>query len=319
MAQPPSHFDRTTVMKRPLLPWRSSSTFLVLLFLGGCAGSAPLAPKAVEMNRQGVEALESGDYAVAEARFAVALEYHPRFVEALVNLGLTELARGNHERARTLFARAKRINADLPHPHHGLGVLADQERRPNDALSHYRDALKVDPGFVPSRANLARDYFQARMFDEAREQFLRLTEVAPSDDRGPAGLIETLLQMKRFADADTTLQQARERLGERPSLALLAARRDLDNGHVNEARSSFEKIASSRHAFTTAAMAWWAVADLAANDATSAILHAERALAADQHEPVATYALALALEAKRDPSAHAWRERVRKLSGGRIR
>src|SRR5216684_2248520 len=89
-----------------------------------CAGTAPLAPKAVELNRAGTEALAAGDLETAEARFALALEYHPRFVEALTNLGLVEMQRGNLSHARLQFERARRINPDLAQPHHALGVLA---------------------------------------------------------------------------------------------------------------------------------------------------------------------------------------------------
>ncbi len=285
----------------------------------GCGGGTPLAPKAVQMNRLGVEALEAGDYATAEARFAVALEFHPRFVEAQVNLGLTELARGNHGRARALFLRARHVNADLPHPHHGLGALADAERRPREAVEHYREALRVDPAFVPARANLARDYFDAGMLDEAREQFLRLGEVAAHDDRGPAGLAETLLRLGRPGEASEVVRAARARLGERPALMLLAAREALAAGFVVDARAELARLAARPHEHATACKAWLAVADLAAGDLEAARAHAEGALADERHQPVATYALALVLEAKGDPSAPAWRAQVGRLTGGRAR
>lgn len=91
-----------------------------------CTGTAPLAPKAVDLNRAGSEALAAGDLETAEARFALALEYHPRFVEALTNLGMVEMQRGNLARARIDFERARRINPDLAQPHHALGVLAER-------------------------------------------------------------------------------------------------------------------------------------------------------------------------------------------------
>ncbi len=279
----------------------------------GCGGTAPLAPKAVEMNRLGIESLANGDLTTAEARFAVALEYHPKFVEALVNLGLTELARGNHGRANTLFLRAKRINADVPHPHHGLGVLADKEGRKKDAAEHYRDALKVDPGFVPSRANLARDYFEAGMLDEAREQFLRLTEVAPKDDRGPAGLVETLLRLKREGEADEVLGQARARLGETPRIVFLAARRLLALGDVAGARVALDPLTKTPSDVQSSALAWLAVADLAAEEPKWAEKHAEAALAMDAFDSVATFVMAEALAARNDAAAPEWRARAAEL------
>ena len=63
----------------------------LLAFGSGCAASAPLPPKAVDLNREGAAALAAGDLEVAEARLALALEFHPRFTEAWVNLGLLEM------------------------------------------------------------------------------------------------------------------------------------------------------------------------------------------------------------------------------------
>jgi Flp pilus assembly protein TadD len=71
-----------------------------------CAGSAPLPAKALELNRAGVDALAAGDLETADARFSLALEYNPNFVDALTNQGLVELQRGNFERARQLLTRA---------------------------------------------------------------------------------------------------------------------------------------------------------------------------------------------------------------------
>src|SRR5206468_12770015 len=200
-----------------------------------CAGTAPLAPKAVALNRSGTEALASGDLETAEARFALALEYHPRFVEALTNLGLVEMQRGNLARARLDFERARRINADLAQPHHALGVLAERERRPDLAAEHYRDALRVNPGFGPSRANLGRILFAASRYHEAREQFLRLVEVDPGQLAGRTGLAETLLQLGREAESDAIVDKAHDDFGNAPEILLLLARRSIRRGAFVEA------------------------------------------------------------------------------------
>ena len=97
----------------------------------GCAGAAPLPQKAIALNRAGAEALARGDLETADARLTLALEYSPRFVEALVNQGLLELQRGNFDRARELLTRARRLNADVAQPHHALGILAERQARPD--------------------------------------------------------------------------------------------------------------------------------------------------------------------------------------------
>ena len=195
-----------------------------------CAGTAPLAPKAVELNRAGTAALAAGDLETAEARFALALEYHPRFVEALTNLGLVEMQRGNLALARLQFERARRINPDSAQPHHALGVLAERERRPDIAAEHYRDALKVNPGFGPSRANLGRILFAAGRSTK-REQFLRLVEVDPGLLAGRTGLAETLLQLGRQARATP------RRPGERRLRRIPGARHPVGEARVETGRA----------------------------------------------------------------------------------
>src|SRR5207253_4886921 len=123
-------------------------------------------------------------------------------VEAVVNQGLVELQRGNSERARELFTRAKRLNGDVAQPHHALGVLAERQARPDEASRHYYEALAVDPGFAPARANLARLLFDAGMLEEALVQFRRLSEVAPDESPAWQGLAETLLRLGRVDEAE---------------------------------------------------------------------------------------------------------------------
>jgi tetratricopeptide (TPR) repeat protein len=280
----------------------------------GCAGTAPLAPKAVALNRAGSEALAAGDLETAEARFALALEYHPRFVEALTNLGLVEMQRGNLARARLHFERARRINSDLAQPHHALGVLAERERRPDVAAEHYRDALKVNPGFGPSRANLGRILFAAGRYHEAREQFLRLVQVDPTSLAGRTGLAETLLQLGRDAESDAVVDQARDDFGDTPELALLFARRSIRRGAFEEAEAALLPLASARDDNARAAWSWIAAARLARSDLPGAFEAAEKAFTLDRDDPLATYVVAMALRAKKDRRAVAWLERAHLLS-----
>jgi Tfp pilus assembly protein PilF len=126
---------------------------------------------------------------------------------------LIELRRGNFERAGCDFITARDLNPDLPTPHHALGLLASQEGKPEEAERRYRAALRVDPGFAPSRINLGRLLFERAAFEQSREQFLRLTKVAPDFQEGWTGLCESLLKLDRIAEAQGVLVAARQRLG----------------------------------------------------------------------------------------------------------
>lgn len=294
-------------------------TLLVLLasipvFLLACAGTAPLHPNAVEHNRVGADALALGDFETAQAHFALALEYHPRFVEALTNLGLVEMQRGNLERARTLFQRACRYNTDLAQPHHALGVLEERERRPDLAAEHYREALRIHPGFGPSRANLGRMLFSAGMYDEAREQFARLLASEPGDLTGHLGVAESLMQLGREEEGDEVTARAVAHFGEIPELVVLVARREIRQGAFEEAEARLLPLTDSEDDVARAAWSFLAVARLGREDAQGALDAAEQALSLDRNDPVATYVVAMGLLESGDPRALGWLERAHLLS-----
>ena len=288
----------------------------LFLLTVSCAGSAPLPPKAVDLNRAGVDALEQGDLETADARFSLALEYSPKFVDALVNLALVEMQRGNFGRARQLLERARRLNPDVAQPHHGLGVLAEREHRPDRASANYAEALRVDPGFAPARANLARLLFEARMYEHARGQFKRLVEVAPAEPLGYSGLAEALLRLGRVEEAEAVVAEGLKRFPESAELLILAARGLIRRGQFERAISSLEPLSRKRDDQAAAALGWIATAELAAGHPAQAISTAERAIRLDPHHPVAVYALALALHEVRAPHARAWLERASALSPG---
>jgi len=281
-----------------------------------CRGEAPLPPRASALNEAGIAALEAGDLETASARFALALEHAPHYVEALTNQGLVELERGNVARARQLFERARRLNPDVAQPHHALGVLAELELRRDEAAVHYREALAVDPGFAPARANLARLLFEGGRLEEAREQFKRLIEVAPDEPSGYAGLAVCLLTLGRDVEAELVTLEGQRRFPEDPALAIAAARSALRAGDLTQARRLLGRIATRRDEHGVAALGWLAVAELTAGRPRHAAGASRAALALSPEDPLATFALATSLERLGDPHAAEWAERARLLRDG---
>jgi Tfp pilus assembly protein PilF len=271
-------------------------SLLLLLALAGCASAPPLPPRAVALNAAGADALARGDLATAEARLSVALEYSPRFVEAWVNLGYVELRRGNFEQARRDFEQARALNPDVPAPHHALGLLAEHEGDGAQAERDYRAALKVDPGFAPSRANLARRLFARAQWENAREQYERLVAVAPDAIEGWCGEVEALLRLERGAQADEVLARATERFGDVPALRLLLARALMRRAEWSDAEATLAAIAGGPdRSRAAAAWAWIAMARIGGGDGQGAIEAARASLALDRDQEVARYALELAL------------------------
>jgi tetratricopeptide (TPR) repeat protein len=297
---------------------RPALLLLALLVLGGCSSAAPLPPKALELNRDGAAALAAGDLDTAGARLSVALEYNPRFTEAWVNLGLVELRRGNFEKARKHFEKARSLNRDLPTPHHQLGYLEDLLGKGDEAEKHYKEALKVDPGFAPARINLARRFYRRGAHDEAREQFLRLTQVAPEEMDGWVGLSESLVALRRFKEADEVLTQTRSAWPEEPAVLLLTARQQLRAEDFNAAEKTLLPLTGAPDRPRAAsAWAWLAMTKLGKGEVDAAVEAAKHALAIDRDEAVATYAMGQALLARGDAGAQAWLDKAEQMKRAR--
>lgn len=260
--------------------------------VAGCASRPPLPPQAIELNRLGAEALATGDFETAAARIALAIEYAPRFTEAWVNLGLLQLQTGEREAARRTLRKARDLNPNLPAPHHALGLYAEAQDDGPAAEREYRAALKVDPGFAPARANLARLLFRRAAWDDAREQLLRLTEAAPDAIEGWTGLVETYLRLGRDEDADLVLARATERFGERPELVLLAARAEIRKGELGRAEAMLAPLTTRSQASAkerATALGFLAVARLGRGEVARARTTAGAALALDAENDVARF------------------------------
>jgi tetratricopeptide (TPR) repeat protein len=279
---------------------------LVALLHLGCASRPPLPPEAITLNDQGIQFLARGELETADARFRLALEYNPRFVEALVNLGLVELERGNFTRAGQLLDRARRINEHVAQPHHGLGVLAERMGDREAAAVHYRSALEVDPGFAPARLNLARLLFDANELYHAKEEFSKLIQVTPNIAEAYAGLAETLIRLGRPREAERIVESQARRFPESSELQVLLARSELKSGKTDEAVRRLGALTERGDADAALAFSWLAVAELARSRPEYAIGAAKRALALDADSRVARLALRTALAALGDPRASEW-------------
>jgi Flp pilus assembly protein TadD len=252
-----------------MLPAFMRLCVFLFLLLTGCAGNAPLPPKAIALNQAGAEAAAQGD-----------------LTTAWVNLGLVELRRGNLEQAGKHFRKARDLNEDLPTPHHGLGLVAAQRAEQKEAELQFRAALKVDPGFAPARISLARLLFANQKLEEARAEFLRLTQIAPNEVSGFMGLAECLFRLDRKTEARTVLDSAEQRFPAAPELALVRGRMALAEEQLEPAKRAFEVATRSRDRFVLAsALAHLGLIELA-SDRASAERYAKRAREQNAEDPV---------------------------------
>lgn len=186
---------------------------LMLLFaLAGCVSAGGLPSVAVDHNREGAQAFARGELDTAEARFRLALEYHPRFAEPHANLGLVMLRRGDVRAAEDHLRTAIELNADFDEAWANLGVVLLRLGERDDAIDAFESALAIDPGLVDARSNLAKTWMKLERWAEARAQWMRLLQQTPTP-RVRAMLAYCELRLDR---PDAAREQAEQALREAP-------------------------------------------------------------------------------------------------------
>ncbi|MCL2825757.1 MAG: hypothetical protein FWD57_17330, partial [Polyangiaceae bacterium] len=150
--------------------------------------------------------------------------------------------------------------------------------------------------------------------DDAREQFLRLIQVAPEDPHGFAGLADCLYRLGRDEEAARVVVEAVNLLGnEDPSLRIHHARLLLMDGELEMADALFASIAEARSPYARDAWAWLGLTRLVGGQHADATRCAEFALSYDRNHPLGTYVLAMALSESNNPDAQSWLLRARQL------
>lgn len=190
---------------------------LFLCLSVACVSGGGLPPAAIEHNSAGAELFAEGALDDAEARFRIALEYHPGFAEPHANLGLVMLRRGRLPEAEDHLRAAIRLDEDFDEAWSNLGVVLLARDRPVEAARAFEEALRIDPGRSEARRNLADLWMASGEFTEARAQLMRLVQLVPpmSEDGARANAMLAYAEL-RLGRRDAARERADVVLGQKP-------------------------------------------------------------------------------------------------------
>lgn len=131
-----------------------------------------------------------------------ALAVRDEAVRALADVPAEQLPEANRTSFKALlddYEQRLRSNADLPGGRLNLAVLMQRQGRDEQAMAQYRQALHMDPYFVPARVNLVTLASGRQQWDAA-EQLLRegvALDKMPAADRGNLAYMLGLLLVER--------------------------------------------------------------------------------------------------------------------------
>ncbi len=167
-------------------------------------------PRVDFLNNVGVAFARRGQLQLSLDRFSQAIKQNPEVSEPRLNLVYSLMRTGDTDRLRTVLseqngslssamnepAAANRIGISyamtgdtangvsyieriikkgekesLADAHNDMGITCAMERDYSEALEHFRDAVKADPGHAPAIANIGVVYYQQERYEDSAERF----------------------------------------------------------------------------------------------------------------------------------------------------
>ncbi len=152
--------------------------------------------------------LVAGRLDEADAACDLALEYQPRYWDALHNKGMIAFSRGDKKKAKHFFIEALRANPDMKSSLNSLGALSMEEGDLTSAADHFRAALVIDPRDLVARRNLGAVHLQQKNFADAVKDFRQLLLVNPELVEGHLGLGTGLMALQQLDEACSVFERA---------------------------------------------------------------------------------------------------------------
>jgi Flp pilus assembly protein TadD len=120
-------------------------------------------------HRVGVTKIRLDDDIFAWKSFSKAVELDPEHSQSFEELGLLAMAFGQPEQAAEFLQKAIDLDKDNKRwrSHNALGVMADVDKRYDDAVAHYKTALDIKNNSAMLMNNIGYSYYLAGNLQEA--------------------------------------------------------------------------------------------------------------------------------------------------------
>ncbi|MDB5801231.1 MAG: repeat-containing protein [Rhodocyclales bacterium] len=156
-------------------------------------------PAAEALFHQSNAQLAAGELAAAEECLQQALALQNDFAEAHANLAWLLEQRGDQVGAEQAYRQAIALDAQ-PQMHINLGALLADQLRSDEAETHYRSALSLDPSNPAAWSNLGALLACQRRDDEAEECYRLALAYDPDHRSAHFNLSYLLLRAGRFEE-----------------------------------------------------------------------------------------------------------------------
>ena len=192
--------------------------------------------RAYRANNIGVARLEQFDYKAAELSFREALKLHPELGLARLNLAIAELYAGRPADAAADAREAAKRLPEAPQAHYVLGLAARAENNLDEAAPAFARVLQIDSSDPGAKIQLGQIYLQQRRFDEALKLFQEALAAEPHNVTAAYSVSLALMRTGKADEGRVAMQQF-EKLRDSP-YGFTYAQTYLSQGKYAEAMAS---------------------------------------------------------------------------------
>jgi tetratricopeptide (TPR) repeat protein len=121
------------------------------------------------------------EYDLAEKLTLKALAEDPNYATAYNQLGYLYSRRGDYAKALEATGKYVKLLPNEPNPHDSYAEMLRLSGRFEEALEHYRMALKIDPTFYISQKELGETYAVMGDEERARTEYAKAIQEAPGN------------------------------------------------------------------------------------------------------------------------------------------
>ena len=180
----------------------------------------------------------------AQAVLAAALKRHPKDTDAMLEQAAIDLQSGQPSRAEAGLKQVLHLDPNSAAGHYGLAMVYRAQGSKRSENQELNDALRANPGFLPARLVLVRNFLDANQPKPA----IQLCDEAPKQQKGALALVVernwALLDAGETKELRAVLDQALRRIRE-PNLVLQDGVLRLNQHDYAGARASAEEVLRS--------------------------------------------------------------------------
>ncbi|MBN1916541.1 MAG: tetratricopeptide repeat protein [Verrucomicrobia bacterium] len=158
-------------------------------------------------------ALAAKDLDGAHAEYAAIYVRNAGSIDALLGLGYVAWRRGEFDEAATQYAAVLELEPDHIEAVYGLGLAEAKLAKTDEAIGHLLRVIEIQPNNKNAHYNLGSLYQNKGDFDKAIEQYGEVMKLDPNDRTPNYNLGVIFIRMRRYAEAQTYLEEAVEAFG----------------------------------------------------------------------------------------------------------